>query len=1804
MMKRFVWLTVILSVALGCVRELPILSDGKGEPFPEGEKATITVSLSDSVMPATKALSETGDLQDLYLAVFGKNGYLKEYVKATKVAEGQYTADLTMTESKRTVHLLGNGPEFLPFGWDYNVLPSLTCADGASAFWQMIVLDNGIQAERSSDGKFVKNTNDTYKIDYEKTGKYFEDIELVRNWAKIVLQAKPKEVSFFEPLSYAVIYAPSQGTYLPYSTSFIPDYLTYDHDELEAFYAANLPKGTTLNQTIPEKSEFVSAATNPDYVGPLSKAYAYVDPEGESPAYQGGVYLYERPIPAEGLRPTALIVFGNYYQKSANFPTTPVTTDDIREHFSEWFESAYPCFHKIDLMQYVENPPTSGILEPRYYPVFRNFQYEVTITNILTKGSATPQEAANGAGSADVSADFNTRHLTDISDGTARLAVTPWLSKTFYTGQSDNQELRVIFFKNAAGQADTDVNSVVLSLQGSNGVILQGTDPDTGEPLLKVDPPFDDESDKDNFGWRVIHFSTVSAGAIARSQTLRIIGNYTSEGKPKRLYRDIVITLLAQQKMKLSLVYPDATDPVAGPMPRERGKQLKLNIDIPEGLTDSMFPLVFTVEAEKMTLSPDDDQTLPVNADVSISGSGKQAIQFLRTLTKDEYKELEVIKELNGNRWRRMVCSFKTTQADNATTIWVKNEYFSKDENPSTPFTISFENGPSKPLEDRDYFYVEAADNKGCTVMLYNDRVEFLRDEDEGWIFTSGNSANAIRLNNEGDRVYFRSRNKDWSQTNATDRFISTGNFNVGGNIASLVVGDDFGAEGSGGGAAQTGVNFNNFFDNETGLVDASELLLPMAGATYQYMFQGCTSLTKSPTRLDATTLPSNYCYRSMFNGCSALTTAPELPATTLKEGCYSAMFQGCTLLQTAPALPATGLAVKCYQNMFNGCTSLTTAPPTLSATTLENNCYQSMFQGCISLETSPELPATTLAKYCYLSMFKGCTSLEIAPELPAATLTQSCYESMFQECTSLKKAPALPATTLAANCYLSMFEGCTDLEKAPILRAPSLVDGCYKRMFADCTSLTEIKMLAKSNISAGTTQWVVDITTEGNYYGHVKATMTPSLPLNWNNRKDFYIEYTADTDGTVSYSGSNLKYSLNWGEWENCSAGMAISVKKDDIVLFKNSTSSTTPTSAVGGTFAASGSFNVGGDLKSLVAGDSYLQATSLPEGAFAGLFKVPQNEVSNLVSAKQLVFPDNLISINCYKEMFSGCTSLTEVPTLRATTLAKACYKSMFSGCTSLATAPALSVKTLAESCYESMFSDCTGLTAAPTLSATTLAKACYKSMFSGCTNEAFTSAPALSVKNLEESCYESMFSGCTGLTSAPALPATTLAKACYKSMFSGCNNDSFTSASLPATTLAESCYQSMFSGAGNISMVSLSATNVPYTNCFEDWLLNVARKGFLLKTSGLSLPSQSWSGIPPGWSLHAPFFIEARTACKVSISKSDVKYSEDGVNWYTLDESKDLSVGKKLFFSASITDWTGKPVSVTNGNFAIGGSLASLIVGPDYESEGPSAKDWKFENFMNGKTNLLDASMLELPMTTITASGYKNFFSGCTNLVSGPLELPATSIPISGYESMFSGCSNLTSAPAIRGEIIDNYGLFEMFANCSKLVTAPVFAPKKIISTASIGSNGGACQQMFKYCDLLSDISGVNIKGVTQMKKYCFRAMFERNSITSAPELPAAEVPLAEGCYRYMFSLCIKLTKAPELKAKKLVNDCYNHIFDNCYLLEEVKIYAEENITNNALNAWLNNAGRDVTSPVLYRVSGVNILNVPDKWEKRDL
>ena len=697
-MKALKWLILAALALVSCAREEEVPA-GTEQPFPEGKPVTLHFSVLGDPIETTKGLDNGGKMDNMYVAVFGSSGYLKQYEPATLVEAGTYSYDvvvreylngkkdyvtrtvpkyefsvtLALSESPRKIHFVGNGPANIQFGYDSAIMPKLMSAGGEKAYWQMKELPNGIRAKKvdgvyvDADGNPIPDGGEGYIPD-ETTLAAFENIPLIRNWAKIALYAEDKATSYFEPYSYAVVNVPSSGAVAPYSgkTGFIQDYMNLGFDDLEKMgYSANLPAGVTFNYDIPSIEDFLNPAGSGGRVSLASTSDAETRDEDSGHA----VFLYERPVPTEKLPPTYVIVYGHYFG----------APDDL--------SNAGDYYYKVDLM---ETTKKGNDWESHYYPIYRNFKYQINIQQILSRGQDTPAAAAASAGSADVSTDINTSGLSDISDGVGRLFLQPWMAQTFTIEHNRNnpvEELSVCFYTDGEPDLESPVRVELLDpTDGGDPVIYQvpTDDPDNPEPFLSAPS----ETPGDGYGWRQIRFCTIAPGRVTRTQTMRIIGTHAFG----RLYRDVVISVQPLQPMWVRCGQEELSPAIDVPQ--------TVTFGIPDGLVKSMFPLEFTIEAQDMTLTPDKSHseiTLPLVCATSISldddYKDKPAFQFKRTVTWEEYLSLPTEDDEDENIWRVVDNYFRTNSEQNATKVWVYNKYFrdkdSQDLTNNNPMPVS-----------------------------------------------------------------------------------------------------------------------------------------------------------------------------------------------------------------------------------------------------------------------------------------------------------------------------------------------------------------------------------------------------------------------------------------------------------------------------------------------------------------------------------------------------------------------------------------------------------------------------------------------------------------------------------------------------------------------------------------------------------------------------------------------------------------------------------------------------------------------------------------------------------------------------------------------------------------------------------------------------------------------------------------------------------------------------------------------------------------------------------------------------------
>ena len=168
---------------------------------------------------------------------------------------------------------------------------------------------------------------------------------------------------------------------------------------------------------------------------------------------------------------------------------------------------------------------------------------------------------------------------------------------------------------------------------------------------------------------------------------------------------------------------------------------------------------------------------------------------------------------------------------------------------------------------------VEAlADDTTFTFTPLNDNVvKYSLNNGRTWV-----EGNSVQVGN-GNKVLVKGELIPSDTLIGCGQFSSSGQFNVYGNIMSLLYGDNF--------------------KGKTDLTGYK--------AAFVELFKNCMIESAENLILPSTEL-AEYCYGYMFNGCTSLVNAPVLPATTLTKNCYYRMFSDCSKLNYIKAMFTT----------------------------------------------------------------------------------------------------------------------------------------------------------------------------------------------------------------------------------------------------------------------------------------------------------------------------------------------------------------------------------------------------------------------------------------------------------------------------------------------------------------------------------------------------------------------------------------------------------------------------------------------------------------------------------------------------------------------------------------------------------------------------------------------------------------------------------------------------------------------------------------------------------------------------------
>lgn len=458
-----------------------------------------------------------------------------------------------------------------------------------------------------------------------------QNIPMIRNYAKVRIGSV---VDSFNLTGYALINVPTSGTMVPYNTD-SGSFQDYENGGVGLEYAALKTAGYT--GFMPENVAF--AVNVDDQLADINWITNTAAVNGVYP----GAYTYESSADCE----TSLLVRGKYSGSQTD------------------------TYYKVAI--YDADCGTHDIL--------RNIEYVVNITNVAGAGYSTALEAARSDAGNNISVSTKTKNLLNISDGTQRLYVEYTAKRVVST---EPFTLKYKFMPNSTTvqnklhpQEGFDYGTPGNPSDGEPITITRRITSEDGTAVITDMAITNQGQDKDADG-----FSTIT---ITPQSSLPTSGVWSEEIIITSTYQNVVLSRTVTLYMLNPYVMTVTCDERVA---NQAGQDVDVNIVLPSSLPDEIFPLVFDIEAAKMSIYPnttskavnilDEVISMPVVSGKSIipaKANGSSTFHFQRTLTKEEYDALESAAGESAQTVA-VPCYFRTNIGESATAIYVYNEYF------------------------------------------------------------------------------------------------------------------------------------------------------------------------------------------------------------------------------------------------------------------------------------------------------------------------------------------------------------------------------------------------------------------------------------------------------------------------------------------------------------------------------------------------------------------------------------------------------------------------------------------------------------------------------------------------------------------------------------------------------------------------------------------------------------------------------------------------------------------------------------------------------------------------------------------------------------------------------------------------------------------------------------------------------------------------------------------------------------------------------------------------------------------------
>lgn len=382
---------------------------------------------------------------------------------------------------------------------------------------------------------------------------------------------------------------------------------------------------------------------------------------------------------------------------------------------------------------------------------------------------------------------------------------------------------------------------------------------------------------------------------------------------------------------------------------------------------------------------------------------------------------------------------------------------------------------------------------------------------------------------------------------------------------------------------------------------------------------------------------------------------------------------------------------------------------------------------------------------------------------------------------------------------------------------------------------------------------------------------------------------------------------------------------------------------------------------------------------------------------------------------------------------------FMSLFDSCTALSTAAKLQLPEtgITENCFKGMFSACTSMVSAPVINVDGVADHCFDGMFSGCSN---LKSIEIHLENVEEA-FEDFAKGMIqGVSSSCILIAdeSFVTSGTDFSSFTVVNPDEYSQSfgSLCFTALEDSSIAINKVGSFESSVVLM------YTTDNSNWYEYTFDQTIPL-TSGTSVSFRAKDENNYFSQDETHYYQFVFSSGKIAAS-GNIMCLLDASGQATYIPAYAFT---HLFYGCeNLTVAPDIKASTLSSNSCsyMYKSCSNLKKTPELSATRLAEECYK--SMFEGCTNLNEISAL--PAITLAEECYKSMFEGCSALISCP-DLGEPELAEGCYKAMFKNCIGLTSVKEIKSKnnVLAENCYEQMFAGCESLAKAPKLPAERL-------------------------------------------------------------------------------------------------------------------------------------------------------------